>query len=70
MTRWLVVFQSHPTPPFDQTVVEVYAATQLHAVRDAKRAHVSHPWHFAFARSWPRGCADVDAAAKKIAGVR
>lgn len=71
MTRWLVVFQSHPAPPFDTTVVEVHAETQLHAVRDAKRdAHVAHPWHFAFAIPWPRGCRDVNAAAKKYASVR
>lgn len=71
MARWLVVFQSHPDPPFDTTVVEVRGArSPLEAVRDAKQGKISHPWHFAFAIPWPSGCRDVNAAAKKIAGMR
>lgn len=71
MARFLVVFQSHPMPPFDTTAIDVRAPNALQAVHDAKRDEgVSHPWHLAYALPWPRGCADANAAVKKIAELR
>jgi hypothetical protein len=66
--RFLVIFHSHPTPPFDTTVVDVYAESPLGAMRDAKReAPPAHAWQFAQALPWPRGCADVNEAARRVA---
>ncbi len=67
MKRFLVVFDSHPTPPVDQTVVDVTATCALEAIRDATReVRLHHGWTVVRAIAWPRGCADVDEAAAKI----
>lgn len=71
MKRFLVVFDSHPSPPVDQTVVDVTAGCALTAIRDAKReVRLHHGWTLARAIPWPRGCSNVDAAARKIANAR
>jgi hypothetical protein len=66
--RFLVIFRSHPSPPFDSTVVDVSARCALSAVLAAKREiAVQHGWTLAQGIPWPRGCEDVDDAAAKIA---
>ena len=67
MTRFLVIFSSHPTPPVDMTVVDVTASCVLSALLTAKReVRVQHAWVFARAIPWPIGCRDVDEATKKV----
>ena len=68
MTRYLVIFLSHPEPPADATFVDVRARNVLEAVRDARKASPpQHPWTLAIAYSWPMGCSDVDEATRKLA---
>lgn len=68
MKRFLVIYHSHPAPPFDTTVVDVHAKCVLSALRDAKREiKLQHDWQFAQAVPWPRGCVDVDEAARRVA---
>ncbi len=69
MNRYIVVFRSHHEGPADITSVEAWGASGLAAVLSAKReVQIFHPWVVARAYAWPKGCADIEAAAKKIAG--
>lgn len=65
--RFLVVFQSHPIPPSDATVVDVYAKNVLLAVRKArKEVPPHHEWCLVSVAPWPKGCANVDEAAERL----
>ena len=65
--RFLVLFRSHPSPPADETVVDVTARCALSAVLKAKREiRLQHEWTFARVIPGPRKCLDVDAAARLV----
>jgi hypothetical protein len=58
-----VTFRSHPTPPVDETVVDVMAACVLSAVLEAKRVVLlHHGWTFVRAVPWPSYLTDVNDA--------
>lgn len=68
MNRFLVVFRSHLEGPADVHCVDVWHTSNLGAIAKAKReAPPLHPWVFAEAKVWPKGCASIGAAAKKAA---
>lgn len=69
MRRWLVIFSSHPTPPVDQVVVDVWSPTMLAAIAEAKReiGGVMGQWAKVEAAPWPRGVRSANDVAKKLA---
>ena len=68
MQRFLVVFRSHLEGPADVHYVGVTASSQLGAIAKAKREMPPlHPWVFAMATHWPRGCVGIDDAVKRHA---
>ncbi len=69
--RYLVVFRSHLEGLADVHCVDVVSDSSLRAIADAKReAPPPHPWVFASAIAWPKGCASIGVAAKKAASYR
>ncbi len=71
MKRFLVIFRSHPSPPVDETVIDVTAPCALSAILTAKReVQLQHGWTFVQVVPWPRGYVDVEDAAYRVANGR
>lgn len=68
MKTWIVIFSSHAEPPADATFAKVIAKSPLAAMAKARsESELQHPWTFAWAYPWPRGCRDEAEAATKVA---
>jgi hypothetical protein len=60
-----VIFSSHTAPPADATAVDVRAVSELDAIARARRSiTLHHAWAHVSAVPWPKGCPDIDDAAR------
>lgn len=71
MFRFLVIFRSHHDALADVHFVDTEASSPLAAIAKATREQPPmRDWVIVHALVWPRGCSDVNQAAKRYASRR